>query len=271
MIHGPWQTKNYFCDDVFKTWTWERSMGHDKQKYYGDDVFGPQSSLRHCTLVEISQQIILSAHPIQKGGTGMLLSIKILISWSRLEDFGLELKRDAVNYIIEFVYRGEVDILGEKLTDFCAAAHTLGVLGKMNRSDWTWDETRTRNKSTRHSAIHTHNTHTRTLLSLYRRMICITVILARNRSISQSNIVFFSPGFSGLEHLPVPAAPQRPPCLSNQSIRYHSLQVWSTSRCRRPHNGRPVWARNTSRLQTKVSCAGKPLPWPRLLPSTTFR
>ena len=26
----------------------------------------------------------------------------------RLEDFGLELKRDAVSYIIEFVYRGEV-------------------------------------------------------------------------------------------------------------------------------------------------------------------
>ncbi len=49
--------------------------------------------------------------------------------FSRLEDFGLELKRDAVNYIIEFVYRGEVDILGEKLTDFCQAAHTLGVLG----------------------------------------------------------------------------------------------------------------------------------------------
>ena len=55
-------------------------MGHDKQKYYGDDVFGPQSSLRHCTLVEILQQIILSAHPIQKCGTGMLLSITILIS-----------------------------------------------------------------------------------------------------------------------------------------------------------------------------------------------
>ena len=26
----------------------------------------------------------------------------------RLEDFGLELKRDAVSYIIEFIYRGEV-------------------------------------------------------------------------------------------------------------------------------------------------------------------
>ncbi|XP_023344410.1 broad-complex core protein isoforms 1/2/3/4/5 [Eurytemora carolleeae] len=47
----------------------------------------------------------------------------------RLEDFGLELKRDAVNYIIEFIYSGEVNILGEKLTDFCQAAHTLGVAG----------------------------------------------------------------------------------------------------------------------------------------------
>ena len=28
----------------------------------------------------------------------------------RLEDFGLELKRDAVSYIIEFVYRGEVRV-----------------------------------------------------------------------------------------------------------------------------------------------------------------
>ena len=26
----------------------------------------------------------------------------------RLEDFGIDLKRDAVSYIIEFVYRGEV-------------------------------------------------------------------------------------------------------------------------------------------------------------------
>jgi len=47
----------------------------------------------------------------------------------RLEDFGLELKRDAVNYIIEFIYSGEVNIPGEKLTDLCQAAHTLGVLG----------------------------------------------------------------------------------------------------------------------------------------------
>lgn len=36
-----------------------------------------------------------------------------------------------MNYIIEFVYRGEVDILGEKLTDFCQAAHSLGVLGRL--------------------------------------------------------------------------------------------------------------------------------------------
>ena len=63
----------------------------------------------------------------------------------RLEDFGLELKRDAVSYIIEFVYRGEVNIPGERLTDVCQvklermkkvfiwlilkAAHTLGVVG----------------------------------------------------------------------------------------------------------------------------------------------
>ena len=47
----------------------------------------------------------------------------------RLEDFGLELKRDAVSYIIEFVYRGEVNIPGEKLTEVCAAAHSLGVVG----------------------------------------------------------------------------------------------------------------------------------------------
>ena len=47
----------------------------------------------------------------------------------RLEDFGLELKQEAVSYIIEFLYRGEVNIPGEKLTEVCAAAHTLGVIG----------------------------------------------------------------------------------------------------------------------------------------------
>jgi hypothetical protein len=47
----------------------------------------------------------------------------------RLEDFGLELKRDAVSYIIEFIYRGEVNIPGDRLTDVCQAAHTLGVIG----------------------------------------------------------------------------------------------------------------------------------------------
>ena len=58
----------------------------------------------------------------------------------------MELKRDAVSYIIEFVYRGEVNIPGERLTDVCQveiltsvssfsifsrsqAAHTLGVVG----------------------------------------------------------------------------------------------------------------------------------------------
>ena len=43
----------------------------------------------------------------------------------RLEDFGLELKRDAVSYIIEFVYRGEVNIPGERLTDVCQVASFL--------------------------------------------------------------------------------------------------------------------------------------------------
>ena len=47
----------------------------------------------------------------------------------RLEDFGLELKREALSYIIEFVYCGEVNIPGEKLTEVCQAAHTLGVVG----------------------------------------------------------------------------------------------------------------------------------------------
>ncbi|XP_040568391.1 uncharacterized protein [Lepeophtheirus salmonis] len=47
----------------------------------------------------------------------------------RLEDFGLELKREAVGYIVEFIYRGEVLIPGECLSDVCVAAHTLGIYG----------------------------------------------------------------------------------------------------------------------------------------------
>ena len=45
----------------------------------------------------------------------------------RLEDFGLELKRDAVSYIIEFVYRGEVNIPGERLTDVCQVEISTSV------------------------------------------------------------------------------------------------------------------------------------------------
>ncbi|QQP39193.1 Uncharacterized protein FKW44_019991 [Caligus rogercresseyi] len=47
----------------------------------------------------------------------------------RLEDFGLELKREAVSYIVEFIYCGEVLIPGECLSDVCVAAHTLGIYG----------------------------------------------------------------------------------------------------------------------------------------------
>ena len=43
--------------------------------------------------------------------------------------YRLKLNREAVSYMIEFVYRGEVNIPGEKLTEVCAAAHTLGVIG----------------------------------------------------------------------------------------------------------------------------------------------
>ena len=47
----------------------------------------------------------------------------------RLEDFRLGLRQEAVSYIIEFMYRGEINIPVEKLTEVYAAAHTLGVIG----------------------------------------------------------------------------------------------------------------------------------------------
>lgn len=47
----------------------------------------------------------------------------------KLEDFGLELSREAVGYLIEFVYRGEVVIPGDSLADVCDAAHSLGIYG----------------------------------------------------------------------------------------------------------------------------------------------
>ena len=47
----------------------------------------------------------------------------------RLEDFGLDVKREALGYIVDFIYRGEVVVPGEKLSDVCAAAHILGING----------------------------------------------------------------------------------------------------------------------------------------------
>ncbi len=47
----------------------------------------------------------------------------------KLEDFGLDLKRQAVSYLIEFVYNGEVTIPGELLSSICEAAHSLGIYG----------------------------------------------------------------------------------------------------------------------------------------------
>ena len=46
-----------------------------------------------------------------------------------LETCGLQLKSDAVAAIIEFIYKGEVCIPGESLTDVCLAAHALKVIG----------------------------------------------------------------------------------------------------------------------------------------------
>ncbi len=44
----------------------------------------------------------------------------------RLEDFGLTLSRRAVSHVVDFVYRGEVVVPGERVKDVCAAAHALG-------------------------------------------------------------------------------------------------------------------------------------------------
>ncbi len=48
----------------------------------------------------------------------------------RLEDFGLgAITSEAVGYVLEFAYRGEVVIPGERLSDVCAAAHALEIHG----------------------------------------------------------------------------------------------------------------------------------------------
>ena len=47
----------------------------------------------------------------------------------KLEDFNLILKREAVSFLVEFIYKGEVNIPCELLTPVCEAAHALGVQG----------------------------------------------------------------------------------------------------------------------------------------------
>ncbi len=45
----------------------------------------------------------------------------------RLEDFGLSLSRRAVSNVVDFVYRGEVVVPGDRMGDVCAPAHALGT------------------------------------------------------------------------------------------------------------------------------------------------
>lgn len=47
----------------------------------------------------------------------------------KLEDFKLKLKREAVSYLVEFIYKGEVVIPANLLSSVCEAAHSLGVHG----------------------------------------------------------------------------------------------------------------------------------------------
>ena len=47
----------------------------------------------------------------------------------KLEDFNLKLKREAVSYLVEFIYKGEVVIPADLLSPVCEAAHILGVHG----------------------------------------------------------------------------------------------------------------------------------------------
>ena len=45
----------------------------------------------------------------------------------KLEDFNMKLKREAVSYIVEFIYKGEIVIPANLLSPVCEAAHNLGV------------------------------------------------------------------------------------------------------------------------------------------------
>ena len=45
----------------------------------------------------------------------------------KLEDYSLKVKKDAVSYIVDYIYKGEVEIPCAALQDVCQAAHCLGV------------------------------------------------------------------------------------------------------------------------------------------------
>ena len=47
----------------------------------------------------------------------------------RLEDYGFHLSYEAVSLIIEFVYKGEVNIASNQLIVMATAAHSLGIDG----------------------------------------------------------------------------------------------------------------------------------------------
>ena len=47
----------------------------------------------------------------------------------RLEDFGFNISYEAVSLIIEFIYKGEVNIASNQLIIMAHAAHSLGIDG----------------------------------------------------------------------------------------------------------------------------------------------
>ena len=65
----------------------------------------------------------------------------------RLEDFGLQVKKDALTFVIDFIYRGEVVVPGDKLPDVCGAAHALGIKGLIDILPNTNSASKTRESS----------------------------------------------------------------------------------------------------------------------------
>ena len=53
--------------------------------------------------------------------------IKSNITTIKLEDYSLKVKKDAVSYIVDYIYKGEVEIPTAAFQDVCQAAHCLGV------------------------------------------------------------------------------------------------------------------------------------------------